>query len=93
MTIRDIIILNKLIDEKLDCGLEVNNSLLEDFKNKVQHYNYIFSMGINLINEFFILDNKFDSSISKNLFKIFNRSNSFKKYSTIFSDKGINFNY
>jgi len=93
MTIRDIIILNKLIDEKMECGLEVNKSLLIDFKNKVQHYNYIFSMGINLINEFFILDNKFDSNISKNLFKIFNRSYTFKKYSTIFSDKGINLNY
>ena len=93
MTIRDIIILNKLIDEKINCGLELNNSLLVDFKNNVQHYNYIFSIGVNLINEFFILDNKFDSSISKNLFKIFKSSYIFKKYSTIFSDKGINFNY
>ena len=93
MTIRDIIVLNKLIDEKINCGLEIDNSLLLDFKNKVQHYNYIFSMGVNLINEFFILDNKFDSSISKNLFKLFNESYTFKKYSAIFSDKGINFNY
>ena len=93
VTIRDIIVLNKLIDEKINCGLDLNKSLLEDFKNKVQHYNYIFTTGVNLINDFFILDNKFNSNISKNLFKILNRSKIFKKYSIIFADKGINLNY
>jgi len=93
MTLRDIIILNKLIDDKINCGLEINQSLLVDFKNKIQHFNYIFATGINLINEFFILDNKLNSKISKNLFKILNRNKIFKEYANIFADKGININY
>ena len=93
MTLRDIKILIKLIDDKINYGLEINQSLLIDFKNKIQHFNYIFVTGINLINEFFIIDNKLNSKISKNLFKVLNRNKIFKKYSTIFADKGININY
>ena len=93
MTLRDIKILNNLIDEKISYGLELNESLLFDFKNKIQHFNLIFATGINLINDFFVLDNKLNSRVSKNLFKILNRNKTFKKYTTIFADKGINLNY
>ena len=93
MTLRDIKILNKLIFEKINCGLEINESLLIDFKNKIHHFNFIFATGINLINEFFVLDNKLDSKISKNIFKILNRNKVFKEYANIFADKGININY
>ena len=93
MTLRDIKILNKLIDDKKSYGLEINQSLLIDFKNKIQHFDYIYVTGINIINEFFILDNKLNSKISKNLFKILNKNKIFKEYSTIFADKGININY
>ena len=89
----DIKILNKLIDDKINYGLEINQSLLIDFKNKIQHFDYIYVTGINIINEFFILDNKLNSKISKNLFKILNKNKIFKEYSTIFADKGININY
>ena len=81
------------IDEKINFGLEINHSLLKDFQNKVQHFNFIFATGINLINQFFILDNKLNSKISKNLFKILNKNKIFKNYLTIFADKGINLNY
>tara|TARA_Y100000741_G_scaffold94950_1_gene70538 strand:- start:591 stop:1682 length:1092 start_codon:yes stop_codon:yes gene_type:complete len=93
MTLRNIKILNKLIDEKINYGLEINESLLIDFKNKIHHFNFIFATGINLVNEFFILDNKLDSKVSKNIFKILNRNKIFKKYANIFADKGININY
>ena len=93
MTLRDIKILIKLIDEKINYGLEIDESLFIDFKNKIQHLNFIFATGINLINEFFILDNKLDSKISKNIFKILNKNKIFKEYSTIIADKGININY
>ena len=93
MTLRDIKILINLIDEKINYGLEIDESLFIDFKNKIQHLNFIFATGINLINDFFILDNKLDSKISKNIFKILNKNKIFKEYSTIIADKGININY
>tara|TARA_B100002051_G_C16740565_1_gene644046 strand:- start:3353 stop:4447 length:1095 start_codon:yes stop_codon:yes gene_type:complete len=93
MTLRDIIILSRLIDEKINFGLEINETLFFEFKNKTKHFNYIFATGINLINEFFILDNKLNSKVSKNLFKILNKNKLFKDYATILADKGINTNY
>ena len=93
MTLRDIKILNKLIDEKIKYGLGIDESFFIDFKNKIHHTNFIFATGINLINEFFIIDSKLDSNISKSIFKILNRSNIFKKYSNLFADRGININY
>ncbi len=93
MILRDIKILNKLIDDKIDCGLPIDNSLLIDFKNKVQHFNYIFATGINLVNQFFILDNKFNSQISKSIFKMLNKNKLFKDYTSAFADRGINVNY
>ena len=93
MTLRDIKILNKLIDEKINYGLGFDESFFIDYKNKIHHINFIFATGINLINEFFILDNKLDSKISKNLFKILNRNKIFKDYSNLFADRGININY
>ena len=93
MTLRDIICLKKLIDEKINLGLEIDQSLLFDFKKKIKHFNFIFATGINIINDFFILDNKLDSKISKNLFNILNKNKIFKKYSNRFADNGINVNY
>jgi len=93
MTLRDIKILNKLIEEKINYGLNIDESLFIDFKNKVHHFNLIFATGINLINEFFVLDSKLDSKISKNIFKMLNKSKIFKEYSNIFADRGINVNY
>ena len=93
MTLRDIKILNKLIDEKIKYGLEIDESFFIDYKNKIHHINFIFATGINLINEFFILDSKLDSQISKSMFKILNRNKIFKKYTNLFADRGININY
>ena len=69
------------------------NLFLLILKKKIHHLNFIFATGINLINEFFILDNKLDSKVSKNIFKILNKNKIFKKYSILFADKGININY
>ena len=43
MTIRDIRDLSKLIELKLKNGLELDNSLCEEFQNKTRHKNYLFS--------------------------------------------------
>ena len=45
MTIRDIRDLSNLIDLKLKNGLEVDNSICEEFQNVTKYKNYLFSSG------------------------------------------------
>ena len=54
MTIRDIIDLSNIIDEKLELGLELNSSIFEEFEKKTKHRNFIFSQGIDFIFNFLI---------------------------------------
>ena len=90
MTIRDIKVLSKIIDEKIYLGLQLDNSVLEDFENKTKHLNYIYGSGIDFIYNFFKLDSKVNNLLSDPIFKILNRNNFLNKYANYFSDKGIN---
>ena len=58
MTIRDIKILNDIIQNKIDLGLPLDSSLNIEFENIQRHKNYIFSTGIDLIHEFFKFERK-----------------------------------
>ena len=63
MTIRDIRDLSNLIEHKLKNGLELDNSICEDFQNITRHKNYLFSSGIDFIYEFFNLESKMNNNI------------------------------
>ena len=91
MNIRDINILSKIIDEKINLGLEIDSSVGQDFEKKTKHLNYIYGSSIDLIYKFFNLDNKLSNFLSDPLFKNFKKNNVLNKYATYFSDKGINF--
>ena len=89
MTIRDIKVLSKLIDEKLSLGLELDNSILHDFQDRTKHLNYIFGVGIDIIYEFFKLDNNANNILSEPLFKLLGKNKLLNKYATYFADKGL----
>ena len=63
MTIRDIRDLSNLIDLKLKNGLEVDNSICEEFQNVTKYKNYLFSSGIDFIYEFFNFESKMNNNI------------------------------
>ncbi len=90
MTIRDIISLLEIIDNKISLGLSLDISVAEEFQNKNKHFNYTYGKMIDSIYEFFKLDNKLNNSISIPVFKFLNKNETFKKYSNIFSDRGLN---
>ena len=89
MTIRDIKILSYLIDEKIDLGLPLDQSLLKEFENKTKRYNYLYASCIDFIYEFFKFDNKFNNNYSNKIFYFLEKNSLFKKYSTKFADKGF----
>tara|TARA_B100000674_G_scaffold179094_1_gene145020 strand:- start:93 stop:1163 length:1071 start_codon:yes stop_codon:yes gene_type:complete len=63
MTIRDIKILMRIIQGKIDLGLPIDRSVCIDFEKKTKHKNFIFSNGIDLIYEFFNLESKTKNAI------------------------------
>ena len=93
MTIRDIKVLLSLIDARINLGLTLDKSILNEFQNKTKHYNYLFANSIDFIHEFFKFDNSFKNLYSKKLFDFLETNNLFKKYTKKFADKGIFSNY
>ena len=91
MTIRDIKILSNIIEEKLNIGLELDNSIFEEFENKTKHRNYIFASTIDFIHEFFKLDNNINNILSKSAFKIIGKNKMLNKYANYFANVGIDF--
>ena len=91
MSIRDIQTLSDLIDERIDLGLPLDSSILKKFELKIQHFNYIFSSGINFIHYFFKFDNKIKNNYSKKILNNLGKNKFFKKYTVEFADKGIVF--
>ena len=89
MTIRDIKILSKIIDEKNNLGLEINSEVASEFEKKTKHLNYLYGTSVDFIYEFFKIDNKINNFISKPIFNILNRNKFLNKYATHFSDLGL----
>ena len=90
MTIRDIKIISKIVNNKLSLGLPIDVSVAEDFQESTRHLNYLYGKAIDGIYEFFKFDIKINNSMSKPIFRILNKNSFFKKYSDILSDKGLN---
>jgi len=53
MTLRDLDILLSEIQKKINLGLPLDASLLNEFQKKTKHYNLIYSSGINFLQDFF----------------------------------------
>ena len=76
MTIRDIKILSSIIQEKIELGLNIDSSILNDFELKAKNKNFIFSNAIDFIYEIFNIDKKItnknhkkDLKVKKNIYK------------------------
>ena len=91
MTLRDIQILEDLIDFRLDLGLPLDKSVLKDFESKTKHLNYIFSSGIDFIHEFFKFENKFGNNYTKQIIKHLGKNKLFNQYISNFADRGLFF--
>ena len=90
MTIRDINILMNIIKEKIALGLPIDNSVNNQFENKLRHKNYIFSNGVDLIHEFFNLERELDNSLFSKSVKLLGKNPYINKFFIQIADKGIN---
>ena len=89
MTLRDIKILLNIIKNRLDLGLQIDNSINEDFEKKLKYKNLIFSSGIDLIHEFFNLESKIPNNILSKSIQFLGKNQSINRIFSKIADKGI----
>ncbi len=88
MTIRDIKILLEIIKTKRDIGLPVDSSVNSEFEKIIKHKNYLFSNGVDLINEFFNLERKTNSPILSRSVQLIGKNALINKLFTKIADEG-----
>ena len=91
MIIRDIKILSKIIQSKIELGLHLDVSILIDFEKQTRNKNFIFSNGIDFIYEFFNIEKKIKNKNVTKILKTIGKNNNFNNLLIKFADKGINF--
>jgi len=91
MTIRDLRILTKIIEDKIELGIQLDSLILDEFEKKTKGKNFFFSKAIDLIYESFNLDKKLQNkSFSKILRKI-GKNKNFNDYFVKLADSGLNY--
>jgi 2-octaprenyl-6-methoxyphenol hydroxylase len=91
MTIRNIKILSRIIQNKIDLGIQLDSSILIEFEKKTKSKNFIFSQGIDFIHEVFNFDKKTRGKGFNNFLKIMGSNKNLTNYLIKFADKGLNF--
>tara|TARA_B100002019_G_C21162217_1_gene543905 strand:- start:358 stop:1032 length:675 start_codon:yes stop_codon:yes gene_type:complete len=89
MTIRDIMILTKIIQDRISLGLPLDKYINIEFEKKLRHKNLMFSTGIDLIYEAFNLERKTKSSIISKSIQILGKNPLINKFFKETADKGI----
>lgn len=90
MSVRDIKLLSKLIDDRINIGLDLDSSLYQEFQKKIQDKNYIFATGIDWIYELFNFENKINTSIISKAVTQVGKSKSINSFFKKFADSGLN---
>ena len=89
MTLRDIEILLNIIKSRLDLGLQIDNSINEDFEKKLKYKNLIFSSGVDFIHEFFNLEGKVTNKFLSKSIQFLGKNPSMNRIFSKIADKGI----
>ena len=84
MTLRDIKTLSSIIQNRIDLGLNLDETIYYDFEKKSKHLNFLYSTGIDFIHEFFKLNFIQKINLPNNLIKLVGKNktvnNLFQKY-------------
>ena len=89
MTIRDIKIFVNIIKNKVDLGLPLDSSVNEEFEKKIKHKNFIFSSGIDLIHNFFLIEEKTTNNILSKSVQFLGKNSSINRALVKIADEGI----
>ncbi|MDB4141538.1 FAD-dependent monooxygenase [Candidatus Pelagibacter sp.] len=91
MTIRDLKILTKIIEDKIELGMQLDTCILEEFEKKTKDKNFVFSKAIDLIYESFNLDKKVQNKSFRKILKGIGKNKNLNNYFIKLADTGMNF--
>ena len=89
MSLRDISCLSKLIDEKLDLGLDLDLTICHDFEKERRDKNLIFSMGIDWIYELFNFESKMNTRLISRAINYIGKRKFINSFFKKFADVGV----
>ena len=89
MSVRDIRVLLKIIDYKINLGLPIDKSVCVEFQNKTKSKNFVFSKGVDLIYELFNSENKIRNNLIDKTVKLFGKNKLINKYFKRIADEGL----
>jgi 2-octaprenyl-6-methoxyphenol hydroxylase len=91
MTIRDIKVLSKIIQNKIELGIQLDSSILNEFEKETKNKNFIFSNSVDFIYEVFNFDKKTRSKSFNKILKIVGKNKNLSGYLIKLADRGLNF--
>ena len=89
MSLRDIKLLSDLIEERINLGLDIDNTICHEFQKNSQDKNYLFSAGIDWIYELFNLESKVNSNLLSKSINVIGRNKVINSIFKKFADSGI----
>ena len=89
MTIRDIRVISKIIQNRIDLGLPLDESIGSEFEKETKHKNFIFTSGVDFIYELFNLERKDKTKSLSKMIKFFGNKKYINKVITDYADKGM----
>ena len=91
MTIRDIKVLSRIIQNKIDLGMQLDSSILNEFEKETKNKNFLFSNSIDFIYEVFNLDTKIKNKNFNKIIKTIGSNKNLLTYFIKLADRGLNF--
>ena len=91
MSIRDIKFLSEIIQNKIDLGMQLDSSILNEFEKKTKNKNFLFSNSIDFIYEAFNFDKKYRSKNFNKILRFIGKNKYLTNFFIRFADKGLNF--
>ena len=91
MNIRDIKTLSEIIQKRINLGMQLDASILNDFEKKTKNKNFLFTSGIDFIYEMFNIKKQKNNINFNKILKIIVKN---KKLNNLFiklADRGLNF--
>jgi 2-octaprenyl-6-methoxyphenol hydroxylase len=89
MSIRDIKHLSKLIDKKVNVGLDIDSSIFLEFQKNLKDKNFIFSIGIDWVYELFNFESKINTKIISKSINIIGKNKYINSFFKKFADSGL----
>ena len=92
MILRDLIILEKTLEQKLNLGLDIGSlDVLKEFSDEITPRNFVYSIGIDLLRKTFSINDKSFKSLRNYIISNLNKNNFAKDFTYNIANRGLRF--